>query len=138
LRKLSVKTAILASVVTVGILVSGPQIAQSHDAPPGQSGYRRRTPDELVVALASKLSLSDDQKAKIKPIIEDRQEKMRALAESGRHRMKKAHAMKSIMKDSDKRINVLLNKDQQKKYAEIKEQMREQAKQRRQESNAQN
>ncbi|HUM03963.1 MAG TPA: hypothetical protein VLT90_00785 [Terriglobales bacterium] len=86
----------------------------------------------------SKLSLSDDQKAKIKPIIEERQQKMQALAGSGGRRRKKAREMKSIMEDSDKKITAVLNDDQKKTYAEVKQQMREQAQDRRHNRNREN
>jgi hypothetical protein len=42
------------------------------------------------------------------------------------------------MKDSDKKINAVLSETQQKRYAEIEEEMRAEAKQRRQERNSQN
>jgi periplasmic protein CpxP/Spy len=139
LRNLKVKTALFSAVATVGLLISAVPITRAQDASAsqGQSVYHRRTPDEVVAALDSKLSLNSDQKAKIKPIIAERQEKMQALADSGGRRMKKAREMKSIMKDSDKKIKAVLNEDQQKKYAEIKQEMREQAKQRRDEHNRQ-
>ena len=137
---LSAKMAILAAAAAVAMLVSAPKTAWSQDQSATQehSGYHRRTPNEVVADLGTKLSLSDDQKAKIKPIIEERQQKMRALADSGGRRMKKAREMKSIMKDSDKKIDTILNEDQRKKYAELKDQMREEAKERRQERNTQN
>lgn len=131
--------AILVSAVTLAMFVSTPQMAwPQQPASQEHSGYHRRTPDEVVADLGSKLSLSDDQKAKIKPIIEERQQKIRTLADSGGRRMKKAREMKSIMKDSDKKINAILNEDQRKRYAELKDQMREEAKERRQERNTQN
>jgi len=116
-----------------------PQICAAQDAPPTQtqSGRQRRTPDEVVAMLDSKLSLSDDQKAKIKPIIEERQEKIRALAGSSSRRRKKMREMKSIMEDSDKKINAVLNDEQRKQYKEIEDQMREQAKARWRDRNSQ-
>jgi hypothetical protein len=70
-----------------------PLPARAQSAGQEQSGYHRRTPDEVVAALDSKLSLTDDQQAKIKPIIAERPDKMRALADSGGRRMKKAREM---------------------------------------------
>jgi len=79
------------------------------------------TPDEVVAKLDSKLSLTDDQKAKIKPSIADRQEKMKALAnESGRHR-RKVREIRSIMSESDKKIEAILNDDQKNKYEEMQQ-----------------
>ena len=46
--------------------------------------------------------------------------------------------MKSIMEDSDKKMNAVLNDDQRQKYKEIEDQMREQAKARWHDRNSQN
>ena len=134
-----VRTAVLTSATAIAMFVSVPQIARAQGAATQeQSGYHRRTPDEVVATLDSKLSLTDDQKAKIKPIVEERQQKMRTLSDSGGRRMRKAREAKSIMQDSDKKIDAILNEEQRKMYAEIKGQMREEAKQRRQARNSQN
>ena len=88
MKKSVVKQPLLVFAATVA-LFAAPQIAHAQDAPAQdsagqeQSGRHRRSPDEVVAMLDSKLSLSDDQKAKIKPIIEERQQKMQALAGSG-------------------------------------------------------
>jgi hypothetical protein len=81
------------------MFVAVPQMAQAQDAGSAQeqSGSHRRTPDEAVAALDSKLSLTDDQKVKIRPIIAERQERMRALADSGGRRMKKARDDKTML-----------------------------------------
>jgi Spy/CpxP family protein refolding chaperone len=98
------------------------------------------TPEEAVAGMSSKLNLTDDQKAKITPIIADRQAQMRALmADTSSRRMQKARKAKSIMSDSDTKIEAVLTSDQKKTYAEMKEQMKEQLQARRQngESNMQ-
>jgi len=79
----------------------------------------------------SKLSLSDEQKAKITPIIADRQAEMKALAQSSGRRRKKGREMKSIMSESDKKIEAILNDDQKKKYEEMEQEMRDRVRQRR-------
>ena len=93
------------------------------------------TPEEVVEKLDSKLSLTDDQKAKITPIIADRQQQMRAVAtDSSMRRFQKARKMKSIYKDSDEKIKAVLTDDQKKKYEEIEQEMKEQIKERRQQN----
>ena len=93
------------------------------------------TPEEAVTRMSSKLNLTDDQKAKITPIIADRQTQMRALmADTSGRRMQKARKAKSIMSDSDKKIEAVLTSDQKKTYAEMKEQMKEQLQARRQQN----
>ncbi|HTF71583.1 MAG TPA: hypothetical protein VK638_53840 [Edaphobacter sp.] len=93
------------------------------------------TPEEAVTRMSSKLNLTDDQKNKITPVIADRQTQMRALmADTSGRRMQKARKAKSIMSDSDKKIEAILTNDQKKIYAEMKEQMKEQLQARRQQN----
>lgn len=93
------------------------------------------TPEESVTRMSSKLNLTDDQKSKITPIIADRQTQMKALmADTSGRRMQKARKAKSIMSDSNKKIEALLTRDQKKTYAEMKEQMKEQLQARRQQN----
>jgi Spy/CpxP family protein refolding chaperone len=85
------------------------------------------TPQETVTRMSSKLNLTDEQKAKITPVITDRQAQMRALmADTSGRKFQKARKAKGIMSDSDKKIEAVLTKDQQKTYEEMKAERREQ------------
>lgn len=91
------------------------------------------SPEDVVSKMDKKLSLSDDQKSKITPIIADRQTQMRALmADTSGRRLQKARKAKSIMSDSDSKIMAVLNDQQKKEYTEMKQEMREQMQERRQ------
>jgi Spy/CpxP family protein refolding chaperone len=93
------------------------------------------TPEEAVARMNAKLNLTDDQKNKITPIIADRQEKMRALmADTSGRKMRKARKAKSILSDSDKKIEAVLTSDQRKIYEQMKEEAREEMRARRQQS----
>jgi Spy/CpxP family protein refolding chaperone len=95
------------------------------------------SPDKVVEMMSSKLSLTDTQKTQITPIIADRQQKMATLkADTSMRKFKKAREAKSIMGDSDQKIEAVLTPDQKKKYEEIKEQMKEQMKERMKEKQA--
>lgn len=97
------------------------------------------TSEEAVTRMSNKLNLSDDQKEKITPIIADRQAQMRSLvADTSGGRLQKARRAKSIMSDSDKKIEAVLTKDQKKTYEEMKEEMREQMRSRMQERSGSN
>jgi Spy/CpxP family protein refolding chaperone len=97
------------------------------------------SPEEVVAKMSSKLNLTDDQKIKITPVIADRQTKMKALmADTSGRRMQKARKAKSIMSDSDKKIEAVLTSDQKKTYAQIKEETKEQMQARRQQANGGN
>ena len=93
------------------------------------------SPEETVARMSSKLNLTDDQKAKITPIIADRQTQMRALmADTSGRRLRKARKAKSIMSESDKKIEAILTGDQKKIYAQMKEQTKDELQERRQQN----
>jgi Spy/CpxP family protein refolding chaperone len=108
-----------------------PQAPAQTESTPAPQG---RTPDQLVKFYDMKLTLTDDQKAQLKPILADRQQKLQDLrADTSSRPREKMKKMQSIAADADKKINAILTPDQQKKYAEVEAQMKEQAKERRQE-----
>jgi hypothetical protein len=88
-------------------------------------------PERVVLYLADKLALSEPQKAAITPVIEERQTKMKAaLAENNAGTQQRMREVMEILRDSDRKINAVLNADQRQKYADIERQMLEQMKQR--------
>ena len=123
------KKLLFSLICLLALLASGLKNARAQDA--DQHARSWPTPEAVVANMDSELSLSDDQKAKITPIIADRQEKIKALAQSSGRRRKKGREMRSIMSDSDQKIEALLNDDQKKKYQEMKQERAEQMKERR-------
>lgn len=126
-------TMIVNGALAVGLAAASiPARAQDQDTQ--QTGARQMpSPDDVVQRLGEKLNLSDDQKAQIKPIIADRQQKMQALrSDTSMRRRQKARQMKSIFEESDKKIKAILTPDQQKQYAELEQQMKERRQERRQ------
>ena len=125
------KRLLLISVCMLGFGISGPELAL---AGPGayQSGGEAQTPpspEQVVAMMSKKLSLTDDQKTQITPIIAERQQKMAALkANPPARKMHAAREAKSIMGDSDKKIEAVLNDQQKQQYAQMKEEMKEKAK----------
>ena len=74
--------------------------------------------------LSQKLSLTDDEKAKIKPIVDqqvaDIQKQMEAVRESVKKQLEAQHeAMKQHIEDSKAKIRPLLTADQQKELDEL-------------------
>ena len=117
------------------LAISIPQALKAQDSSTQDHARKLPTPEEVVAMLDSKLSLTDDQKSQITPIIADRQQQLKAAAtDDSTRRFKKARKMKSIYEDSDKKIKTVLTDDQKKKYEEIEQQMREQMKERRQQA----
>jgi Spy/CpxP family protein refolding chaperone len=109
-----------------------PAKAQDQDAQTTQA-RQMPSPDEVMQRLGERLNLTDSQKEQLKPIIQDRQEKMQALrSDTSLRRGQRARKMKGILEDSDKKIKAILTPDQQKLYEAMEQQMRERRKERRQ------
>ena len=103
-------------------LVIPARALQTHDA----SQPHARTPEQVVEMYDAKLSLTPEQKQKLKPIVTERQEKMQKLKrDTSLKPADKVRRMKETMKDSDNRINEVLNPDQRTKYAAMEDEMME-------------
>ena len=130
-KRLRCMVGVLALFASISQASQAAQSSQEPGASPGRSNGGLPTPEEVVSRLGSKLSISDDQRAKITPLIADRQEKLKGVAaDNSLRRMKKARKMKSIFQDSDQKIEAILNDDQRQQYRQIEQAMREQARQR--------
>jgi len=120
----------LLAVVASGLLVLGVALgvnAQEAGPPPGGQMGRghRMSPDEELKRLDKSLKLTDDQKASIKPILEDRQKKMEALhSDTSLSREDRMGKMHSIMEESNGKIRDVLNDDQKKQFDEMQQHMR--------------
>src|SRR5882757_563317 len=127
------KTLFLLVILMTGSTMI-PAQAQSPDDPSATSATDTpgRSASDVVDILAKRLSLSDDQKAKILPIIADRRQKIQDVRNDStlrpRQRMRQ---VKGILADSDKTINALLTPEQQSAYAQVEQDMKAQAKARR-------
>ncbi|MBW8747180.1 MAG: hypothetical protein JF584_06405 [Acidobacteria bacterium] len=88
--------------------------------------------DRMLALYTRKLNLTPDQQAQMKPLLEERQQKLTALRNDssvrGRQRL---HQVKQIRDDEDKKINTVLNDDQKKEYAQLEEQQIERMRQHR-------
>jgi len=72
--------------------------------------------------LSKELSLTDDQKAKVKPILDDEEKQFKAMREDTSLSQDQRHdKMKQIHDTANAQINDLLTPDQQKKFAQLKE-----------------
>jgi len=89
--------------------------------------------DRTLALYTRKLKLTPDQQAQMKPILEERQQKLAALRNDGSVRgMQRLHQVKQIREDEDKKINTILSDDQKKQYAQLEEQQIERMRQHRQ------
>jgi hypothetical protein len=124
--------AVLLLIAALSVNVTMAQ-SPAADLPPAASADPgKRSPSDVVDMLARKLSLTDDQKAKILPIIAERQQRMQETrSDSSLRPGQRMREAKSIMDDSNTKINALLTSDQQQTYLQIEQQMRDNSKARR-------
>ncbi len=119
------------------MLAAGAACAQAPDQSQGSSAaqasqttkmheHQAPNPDRMAKHLEKKLNLSNDQVAKIKPVLEDRVQQMQSLRAdtslSQQDRRNKAH---QIMQDSNTKIEAVLNDTQKQQFEEMLQQRRE-------------
>jgi Spy/CpxP family protein refolding chaperone len=76
--------------------------------------------------LSKELNLTDEQKEKVKPILDEQTKQMHATQEdSSLNQEQKRDKMKQIHQTTHSQINDILTPEQQKKFAELKEQQME-------------
>lgn len=123
--------------VVAALVVGGAAIAQGgakaggppQGGPGGRQGgpggpggqFRMRTPEERVERLATQLKLNPDQKKKILAIYKANAPKQKALMDDKKmSREDKMKAFEKMRDENNKKLNAILTKDQQKKYAEMR------------------
>ena len=78
--------------------------------------------DQHLQMLSEKLNLTDDQKAKIKPILQDQMQQMKAVREdSSLSQEQKRTKMKSIHDSSFDQVNAVLTPEQQTKFKQMRQ-----------------
>ena len=124
------------SMILGAMLATGAALAQAPDqkqpsstTQATQNDYARphhaANPDQMAKHLGKKLNLSNEQVEQIKPVLENRVQKMQALRDdsalSQQDRRTKAH---EIMQDSKNKIEAVLNDTQKQQFEEMLQQRR--------------
>ena len=116
----------LITIAATGMLVLGVALcgvqANAQAGPPGGHMGRghQMSSDEELQRLDKALKLTDDQKGQIKPILEDRQQKMQGLrSDTSLSDQDRRSKMRSTMEDSNKKIRDVLTDDQKKTFDEM-------------------
>ena len=114
------------ALLVCGVALCGVRANAQAEPSGGQMGgqmsgrMHRMTPDEELKRMDKNLKLSDDQKNQIKPILEDRQQKMESLhSDTSLSPQDRRSKMRSIMEDSNGKVRDVLNDDQKKKFDEM-------------------
>ena len=135
-RKFSI--AVLLLVFAAGLMIVGQtshalQAAPAQAAPAAQEhgamggpAMGAMTPESRLKMLTEKLNLTEDQQAKVKPILEDESTKMKALHDdTSLAPADKQAKMKELHMSSTEKINAILTPDQQAKWKQMKQEMME-------------
>lgn len=113
------------------VLAQSSAPASQDAAPPPMAGmhpHHMQPPDpaKQLAHLTTKLNLTTDQQAQIKPVLESRDQQFQALhSDTTLARPDKMAKMKSIHEDTNSKIEAVLNDEQKKKFAEMKEHQHE-------------
>jgi protein CpxP len=126
-------TAILIFGLGAAAFATAPQDAQSGQQPSAQSktghgygtgeGHHRAmgmNPDAMLEHMSQELKLSDDQKAKIKPILEDQSKQMQELRQNtSASEQDRRTKMTQIHENTMSQVRPILTSDQQRKMDEM-------------------
>ena len=119
-------------VLAAGLLWAGQTPHATPKFAPAQGGemsggpHAGGSPDAQLQMLAEKLNLTDDQKTKLKPILQDEAQQMKAVHEDASLSPDQKHAkMKSIHESFRGQINGVLTPEQQAKWKQMKQEAME-------------
>ncbi|MFZ0864524.1 MAG: hypothetical protein ABR881_30145 [Candidatus Sulfotelmatobacter sp.] len=122
--------AVLLLAFAAGLMIVG-QTSQALQAAPaaqehGAMGGPAMTPESRLKMLTEKLNLTEDQQAKLKPVLEDESKQMKALHDdTSLAPADKRAKMKELHESSTEKINAVLTPDQQAKWKQMKQEMME-------------
>jgi periplasmic protein CpxP/Spy len=126
-RTQKARTLLLVAGVSVVILFAFKMLSAAplpQDA--GQRMHRQWGPEQRLAMLSQKLNLTDDQKAQIKPLLEDQHKQMMALREdTSLSREQKRAKFQEIRKQTSEKMNSILSPDQQKQLKEMRQKRHE-------------
>lgn len=92
----------------------------------GRQMHRRMGPDQQLARMTKQLHLTEDQQAKIKPILEDQHKQMMALRQdTSMSREDRFAKFREIRKQTFEKMNPILTPDQQKQLKEMQQMRRE-------------
>jgi Spy/CpxP family protein refolding chaperone len=130
-RKFSIAVFLLAFAAglvvvrqTSHALQSAPGV-QEHSAMGGPA-MAAMTPEGRLKMLTEKLNLTEDQQAKLKPILEDQSKQMKAVHDdTSLAPADKQAKMKELHESSTEKINAVLTPEQQTKWKQMRQEMME-------------
>ena len=121
---------ILTILVLLAASLTFAQTSQESQAPTPDTHagmhHNGESADQHLQMLTEKLNLTDDQKAKLKPILQDQMQQMKAVREdSSLSQEQKRAKMKSIHESLHDQINAVLTSEQQAKFKQMRQEQME-------------
>lgn len=106
-------------VLSVGLLLGG-QTGQAPQTAPA-IGHSAMSADAHLQMLSEKLNLTDDQKAKLKPVLQDQEQQLKTVNDDTSLTQEQKIAKKKALHESfHEQINAVLTPEQQAKLKEMK------------------
>ena len=130
-RKLSITLLLLAFATAMMVVGQKSHALQTETAPQehgamGGSTMGPMTPENRLKMLTEKLNLTEDQQAKLKPILEDQSKQIKAIHDDAALAPADKQAkMKELHESFGEKINVVLTPDQQTKWKQMRQEMME-------------
>ncbi len=107
--------------LAAGLMFAQPSQESQAPTPDKHAGMQHgESADQHLQMLSEKLNLTDDQTAKLKPILQDQMQQMKAVREdSSLSEEQKRAKMKSIHESLHEQINAVLTPEQQAKFKQM-------------------
>jgi periplasmic protein CpxP/Spy len=118
------------------VLSTGVMLAQAPDQAPSPSAaqptqndqahpHHAANPDRMAKHLSKKLGLSSEQQSQIKPVLQDRVQKMQALrSDASLSQQDRRSKAREIMQESDQKIEAVLNDTQKQQFEQMRQERR--------------
>ena len=113
----------LIAAMVLGGLVACSTLATAQDATPKKKA--RFTPEQQLERMTTQLNLTDEQKPKVKAVLEETSKKMQEIRNApdfDRSHMREK--MQPVMEKQNEKMKAILTEDQFKKYQEMQQQQR--------------
>lgn len=111
----------LLVVLATGLFLAGQTNTAPQTSPHGHEAMGAISPEAHLQMLSEKLNLTEDQKAKLKPVFEDQAQQLKAVHEDAALTPEqKAAKKKAIHEKMHDQINAVLTPEQQEKFKEMK------------------
>lgn len=120
------KISLLAALTLGGLVVcSNMALAQDANKDAKKGGKRGFSVEQQMERMSEQLSLTDDQKPKVKAVLEESQKKMQEMrGDSSVPQDQRREKMQTLMQEQDKKLKGILKAEQYEKWQKTREEMR--------------